>query len=227
MVTSDHEQKGRSGVTSVFAHRGASRAEPENTVAAFLRAKAMGADGVELDVHRARLLVHHDAEPVPPDAPTLAEALDACAGMVVNVEIKNLQGDADYDPTNAAADDVVALLHSRSGRDEVVVSSFNLATINRVRELDPSIATAFLVMHAPDDDVIGRIVDRTKRHGHGAVNPHHAGVTPRLVELAHAAGLTVSTWTVDDPERMLHLRELGVDSIITNVPDLALTTYGR
>jgi glycerophosphoryl diester phosphodiesterase len=81
-------------VTSVFAHRGASRAEAENTVAAFRRAKELGADGVELDVHRG-MLVHHDAEPVPPDAPTLAEALDACAGMVVNVEIKNLQGDAD------------------------------------------------------------------------------------------------------------------------------------
>lgn len=224
MVKTGHEQKGRSGVTSVFAHRGASRAEPENTVAAFLRAKAMGADGVELDVHRAGLLVHHDAEPVPPDAPTLAEALDACEGMVVNVEIKNLQGDADYDETNAASDDVVALLHARGGRDEVIVSSFNLATINRVRELDPSIATAFLVMHAPDDDVIGRIIDRTRRHGHGAVNPHHQGITPRLVELAHAAGLTVNTWTVDDPERMIYLRDLGVDAIITNVPDLAIST---
>ena len=209
---------------SVFAHRGASRAEPENTVAAFRRALEMGADGVELDVHRAGLLVHHDAEPVPPDAPTLAEALDACAGIVVNIEIKNLQGDPDYDPSNEAADLVVALLHERGGRDEMFVSSFNMATVDRVRELDPSIATAFLCMHAPDDDVIGRIIDRTRRHGHGAVNPHHMGVTPRLVELAHAAGLQVHTWTVDDPERMVHLRDLGVDSIITNVPDVALAT---
>ena len=210
-------------MTSVFAHRGASAAEPENTIAAFVRAKEMGADGVELDVHRG-LLVHHDAEPVPPDAPTLAAALDACAGMVVNIEIKNLQGDADYDETNAAADEVVALLHERGRRDEVLVSSFNVATINRVRELDDSIATAFLVTHAPDDDLIGRIIDRTRRQGHGALNPHHIGVTPRLVELAHANGLQVHTWTVDDPERMRYLADLGVDSIITNVPDIAIAT---
>jgi glycerophosphoryl diester phosphodiesterase len=208
-------------VISVFAHRGASRVEPENTVAAFLRAKEMGADGVELDVHRG-LLVHHDAEPVPPDAPTLAASLDACAGMIVNIEIKNLVGDVDHDPQEHCAQEVVDLLHARGGRDDVFVSSFSLPTINRVRELDPSISTAFLVVHAPDDDVIGRIVDRTRRHGHGAVNPHHAGVTPRLVELAHAAGLNVHTWTVDDPTRMLQLRDWGVDSIITNVPDVAL-----
>jgi glycerophosphoryl diester phosphodiesterase len=212
-------------VTSVYAHRGASKAAPENTVAAFLLAKEMGADGVELDVHRG-LLVHHDAEPVPADAPSLARALDACAPMVVNVEIKNLQGDPDYDPTNAVADEVVTLLHERGRRDDVVVSSFNLATIDRVRELDSSIATAFLVMHAPDDDVIGRVVDRARRHGHGGINPHHGGVTPRLVELANAAGLVVSAWTVDDPERMRQLRDWGVDAIITNVPDVALTVLG-
>ena len=47
----------------MIAHRGASRAERENTIAAFARAAAMGADAVELDVRRSRdgvLVVHHD-----------------------------------------------------------------------------------------------------------------------------------------------------------------------
>jgi glycerophosphoryl diester phosphodiesterase len=215
-------------VTSVFAHRGASRAEPENTIAAFRRAMEMGADGVELDVRRHEsgvLAVAHDAvlgTTLDPSVPSLDAALDACTGMTVNIEIKNFQGDPDFDETESLAGRVVDLLRERGGTDDVVVSSFNLACINRVRELDDTIATAFLVMHAPDDDVIGRIIDRTRRHGHGGVNPHHAGVTPRLVELAHAAGLVVSTWTVDEPTRMLQLRDLGVDCIITNVPDVAV-----
>jgi glycerophosphoryl diester phosphodiesterase len=212
----------------IFGHRGASAAEPENTVAAFRRAAEMGADGVELDVRRHEsgiLAVAHDAvlgTTLDPSVPSLAEALDACAGMTVNVEIKNYPRDVDFDETESLADRVVELLHERGGADDVFVSSFGLACIDRVRALDDSISTAFLVTHAPDDDVIGRIIDRTRRNGHGGVNPHHAGVTPHLVELAHAAGLTVNVWTVDDPDRMRYLRDLGVDSLITNVPDVAL-----
>lgn len=209
-------------MTKVYAHRGASAVEPENTIAAFLRARELGADGVELDVRRG-LLVHHDAEPAG-HPPSLAAALDACAGMTVNIEIKNLPGEADFDPEEQLAAEVVALLHERRGRDDVIVSSFNLAAIDRVRELDGSVPTGFLVMVAPGDDVAGRVVDRCRRHGHGAIHPHHIGVTARFVELAHHAGLAVNTWTVDDPGRMRDLAALGVDAIITNVPDVARST---
>ena len=214
-------------MTSIFAHRGASHAEPENTVAAFVRARQMGADGVELDVRRhesGTLAIAHDpvlGSPLAPSVPDLATALDACAGMRVNIEIKNYPGDPDFDETESLAERVVELLHERGGRDDVFVSSFGIRCIDRVRALDPSIETAFLVMHAPDDDVIGRIIHRTVRHGHAGVNPHHEGVTPHLVELAHAAGLTVNTWTVDDPARIRELASWGVDCIITNVPDVA------
>ena len=149
----------------VLAHRGARRVAPENTIEAFTRALDQGADGVELDVHRTsdgRLVVHHDAEadrlgvlasPDPrgdprarPEIPTLDEALDACAGSLVNIEVKNLPGDADYDPEEQAAALVVDVVVSRGRRDNVLVSSFNLATIDHLRALDETIPTAFLVM---------------------------------------------------------------------------------
>lgn len=214
-------------MTSIFAHRGASAAEPENTVAAFVRAREMAADGVELDVRRHEsgvLAVAHDAvlgSPLPSSVPDLATALDSCAGMTVNIEIKNYPGDPDFDETESLAARVVELLHERDRRDDVFISSFGIRCIDRVRALDQSISTAFLVMHAPDDDVIGRIIERTRRNGHAGVNPHHVGVTPHLVELAHAAGLTVNPWTVDDPDRIRQLASWGVDRIITNVPDIA------
>jgi glycerophosphoryl diester phosphodiesterase len=81
-------------VTLIIAHRGASQAEPENTVAAFRAAARAGADGVELDVRRTaddHLVVHHDAvladgrplrtvgsAELAAQIPTLDAALDAC-----------------------------------------------------------------------------------------------------------------------------------------------------
>jgi len=193
----------------------------------------MRADGVELDVRRHEsgvLAIAHDpvlGAPLAPSVPDLATALDACEGMRVNIEIKNYPGDPDFDEDETLAQRVVELLHERAGRDEVFVSSFGIRCIDRVKALDSSISTAFLVMHAPDDDVIGRIVDRTRRHGHSGVNPHHEGVTPHLVELAHARGYAVYVWTVDDPDRIRQLAEMGVDGIVTNVPDVARRTLGR
>ena len=95
----------------VIAHRGASTLARENTLEAFALAGRLGADAVELDVRRAaggELVVHHDAhlpdgrliratrhDELPSDLPDLSAALDACAGMWVNVEIKNDPGEAD------------------------------------------------------------------------------------------------------------------------------------
>ena len=118
----------------VIAHRGASAAFPENTLAAFAGAVAQGADGVELDVRRTadgRLALSHDdtladgrvvAETAWADLPEavtdLASALDACASLaVVNTEIKNWPDDKDFDPTEALAADVVALLAERGELD--------------------------------------------------------------------------------------------------------------
>jgi len=223
-------------VVTVYAHRGASAAERENTIAAFERARAMGADGVELDVRRSAdgaLVVYHDAHladgraivelraaDLPPEVPLLDAALDACRGMVVNVEIKNLQGDPDFDPDDSL---VAPVLAACRGHD-VLVSSFNLFTIDRIRQADASVPTAFLAMVAPDRDVAGRLVDRCRRHGHAVLHPHFLGVTEHLMDLCRSHGIAVNTWTVDDPEQMRRLAALGVDGVVTNVPDVALAT---
>jgi glycerophosphoryl diester phosphodiesterase len=228
------------GDPSIVAHRGACRVAPENTIEAFVAAKELGADGVELDVHRSAdgvLVVHHDAfagdfilaeHPLPvirerlPHVPTLEEALDAGAGMLVNVELKNLPGDADFDPTERAAAELVELLHERAGRDRVLVSSFNLATIDRVRALDPDLATGFLTLrgfHPLEGVAIAR--DR----GHGAIHPDvrslPGATAGRVADRAHEVGLAVNVWTVDEPDEIRRLAAAGVDAIITDVPDVA------
>jgi glycerophosphoryl diester phosphodiesterase len=229
-------------VTLVYAHRGASAAEPENTVAAFRAAGRMGADGVELDVRRTadgQAAVVHDAAladgravvdvalaDVPPEVPRLAEALDACAGLVVNVEVKNAPWDADFDADESLAELVVRTLAARGGQDRVIVSSFGEGAVARVRELEPSLPTALLTAVLTDDQVDG-LVEQVVGVGHVALHPHHLTVTPHLLDRCREAGLAVNTWTVDEPERIAALAALGVDGVVTNVPDVALRALGR
>ncbi len=162
-----------------MAHRGL---PDENTVEAFLLAVAQGADGVELDVRRTadrQLIVHHDAvladgrvivqtesRDLPSGVATLEQALDACDGIFVNIEIKNDPNEPDFDPTEWVAHAVTARLAHRGGGPRWLISSFRLETVNRVHRVLPSARTAWLVYEITDD-VIKTCVD----HGHVAVHP--------------------------------------------------------
>ena len=225
-------------MAQVMAHRGASRAERENSIAAFHRAREMGADAVELDVRRTLdgvLVVHHNphladgriiaqhlAGDLPADIPTLAAALDACAGMWVNVEIKNDPEEPDFDATDSIANETMALLLDRGTDDQWLISSFRLETVDRCHEIAPNIRTAWLTVAVPDD-----VVATLLAGGHSALHPWVAMLQREHVEQCHAAGLQVNTWTCDDPQRMAELIEWGIDGICTNVPDVALEVLGR
>jgi glycerophosphoryl diester phosphodiesterase len=220
-------------MTQVMAHRGASKLEPENTVAAFRRSADLGADAVELDVRRTRdgvLVVHHNPNLVdgtviaqvngsqlPAEVPTLTAALDACEGMWVNVEIKNDPSEADFDVTESIADDTIALLRSRHQDHRWLVSSFRIETVDRCRQLSTAIRTAWLTVQVPDD-----AVDVLLAHGHGALHPWVNSLQHHHIRACHYAGLQVNTWTCDDPLRMAELISWGIDGICTNLPDLAL-----
>jgi glycerophosphoryl diester phosphodiesterase len=228
-------------VTLVLAHRGANREAPENTIAAFRRAVELGADGVELDVQRTAdgaLVVHHDAATpagvlaemtLPeiagaiPSVPRLEEALDVCAGLLVNVEIKNSPRDPAYDPTDRAATLLVELLAARGGADRIMVSSFNLQTVDRVHELAPALPTALLTVGL---DPLASVALVTE-HGHRALHPDvHSLSGPSgadALAAAHAHGVEVNVWTVNDPDEIRRLAGIGVDAVITDVPDVALS----
>ena len=208
----------------MIGHRGAPRLAKENTVEAFRAAAAAGADMVELDVRRTAdgaLVVHHDAAledgrvivetlagDLPDWLPSLSDALNACEGMEVNVEIKNALRDPDYDATDdiarATADEVERI----GWTDRVLVSSFNLSTVNAIRA---RVRTAWLTLF--DDS---SALDAVVGNGHVAWHPHERAVTRDAVDAAHARGIRINTWTVDDVDRMRELRGWGVDGIVTN-----------
>ncbi len=221
----------------IVGHRGAPHRARENTLEAFAAARDEGADGVELDVHRTAdgvLVVHHDADAetvgvlaTQPFAavrgalawlPTLAEVLDECRGLLVNIEIKNSPGDADFDAGLGVSDLVVDLLHGREG-DEVLVSSFHLPSIGRVHARDPAIPTGYLaVLDPPPLDAIAVAVSG----GHRAIHPFFGILADRaagtVVEAAHTLGIAVNAWTVNEPDEIRRLAAAGVDAVITDAP---------
>jgi glycerophosphoryl diester phosphodiesterase len=208
----------------VIAHRGASAAAPENTIEAFRLARELGADWVELDARRTAdgaVIVHHDAHlpdgraivelaraDLPASVCDLADALDACEGMSINIEIKNWPTDPDFDASEQVAEQVVALVRERSLHDRVLVSCFH-----------PSLRTAFL--HVLIDRSWDDLAAAVAAAGHVALHPWDGLVDEALVAAATAHGLEVNVWTVDDPVRMAQLVELGVHGLCTNVPDVA------
>ena len=221
------------GVVEVIAHRGASRAAPENTVEAFRLARELGADWVELDVRRTAdgvAVVHHDAhladgrrigqlhaDELPGYVPSLAEAFEACDGMGVHIEIKNLPDDPDYDSENLVADAVAGLIAAYLGPERALVSSFNVDAADAVRAVDPTIPTGLICGIVQP----AQAVARATAHGMAAVHPFDAMCDPTFVRRAHEAGLSVSVWTINDADRMAELVAMGVDGLVTDLPDVA------
>jgi glycerophosphoryl diester phosphodiesterase len=223
----------------VLAHRGASRLARENTVEAFRRAREVGADGVELDVRRSAdgvPLVHHDASAADgigllvarpfaeiraaaPWLPTLDEALDACAGMLVNVEIKCSRWEPDADPEHIVARAAVDAVREHGTR--AIFSSFDLEAVDAVHAYAPDAVTAFLV----HDVELRAAAILAREHHHTWLHPNRAAVLAApedAVAIVREEQLQVDVWTVDDPDEMRVLAAAGVDAIVTNVPDVAL-----
>lgn len=219
----------------IIGHRGASATHPENTIEAFRAAKGQGADGIELDVRRTAddvLVVFHDAHlgsgdllratmsaDLPPSVPTLVEALEACSDLWINIEIKNMPDDPDYDSEHGLSVAVAGLVVAFDVADRVIVSSFNIGSVDRIRSIDATIPVAWLVWGQADPS---SLVARATAHELQAIHPHDLLVDRSFVRQAHAAGLEVNVWTVDEPARIRTLADLEVDGIITNVPGKAV-----
>ena len=273
MKTADNAflNKGR---TLNIAHRGASIAAPPNTLAAFEKAIALGADGIEFDVHLSAdgvPVVIHDfavdtttngsgrvadltlAQLKQLDAgvrfnpafagervPTLGEVLEAVGSrLLLNIELKTTSL-----RDNGLEQAVIAQVKRHGLDDHVLFSSFNPFSLRRAKRIAPHIPVGlltplFLPPHRggrgrglppyrggrgrglpPYRGGRGRWAWLAFLFPHEARHPEHKMVDARYMAWARRQGYRVNTWTVDDPAEMRRLIGLGVDGIITNVPDL-------
>ena len=230
-----------------FAHRGASKEAPANTLPAFLRAAELGADGIELDAHLSRdgeLVVIHDfhvdgttdGHGLVRDK-TLAELRELDAGSwfdpaFAGTQIPTLQEVIDAVgrrlllnielKVRGSRDDglpaaVVRAIEENNLVNRVVVSSFSRLAIRRVRQLSPRIPIGYLYYFDP---LLGRRPWPHSLARPEALHPWYKMIDDGYVRWARERGYRIHTWTVDSPGDMRRLIELGVDIIITNWPDL-------
>jgi glycerophosphoryl diester phosphodiesterase len=139
--------------------------------------------------------------------------------VLVNVEMKNIPGDIGFDPQDRLATALVGQIHDLEVAGRVIVSSFNPGSIERVKELDASIRTAYLC--APGADMHARAAYASARR-HESLHVHESSLRGHTasdtVDMIHACGLEVNVWTVNDAGRWQELAACGVDGIITDDP---------
>jgi len=220
-----------------IGHRGAAGHAPENTLASFRKALALGVDGVELDVHvcgSGDAVVIHDAtldrttnakgpiarlsrqELNAVDAgqgervPTLEDVLEHLAGRVTAyIELKE---DAALRPVA----DLVARFAEKEGwgYEKLVVFSFDHPQLMRLRKTNGRILTGASLVGIPVD-----YAACAKRAGAWSINPCIDHLDAAFVEDAHARGLKVLTWTANQPAQIAKARAFGADGIISDYPD--------
>jgi glycerophosphoryl diester phosphodiesterase len=231
----------------IFAHRGASKAAPENTLPAFETAMRLGADGVELDIQYssdgALVIIHNATLEKTSDGtgrvtartlselrtldagswfdpsfagtriPTLDDALDLMkAKLLVNVELKVLNS-----LQSGLGADAVKVIRDHGMADQVVISSFNPFALRQAKAAGPEIECALLAAHDMPGWTRWSVTRRYSRAE--GLHPDFAMVDDAYLARARKLGLPVRVWTVDDEAEMRRLIALGVDAIITNVPD--------
>jgi glycerophosphoryl diester phosphodiesterase len=220
----------------VFGHGSGSAGDELNSRASFDRVRKVGCDGVELDIRRTlddRLAVIHDpsladgrdvaqtaSHELPGDVMLLEGALDLFQGMSVNIEIKNYRGDPHWDPEQRVVALLIALLASRPGRDDVILSSFGIECLDEIRLADSRYETALLLLSRRPAT---QLLDTAVAHGHRRIHPYDTMVDRVFIAEASARGLNVTAWTAEDDSefRLRQLIGLGVNGLITGAPELA------
>jgi glycerophosphoryl diester phosphodiesterase len=215
----------------VFAHRGLSSEEPENTMAAFQAAIAAGFDGVELDVratHDNVVVCLHDGgidrttdgnglvgdytlaelqnyETGAGPIPTLEEVCKL--PIALNVELKSKE----------ATIGAVRLLR---GRENAIVSAMNPDYLVHFQQHAPEIPRALIALGPPDVEDL----EMAAELGCFAINVDYDFLTPDVAQMLRERGFHVGAWTVNDA---LDAEQLDADYIITDMREVLAAVKAR
>jgi glycerophosphoryl diester phosphodiesterase len=229
----------------LVGHKGADLIAPGNTVASFVAAVEAGVDTIEFDVlwvrdghlpvaERSPLVVAHDWADAASRTPlTLPEALDA----FLEPPLDKVEIDLDI-KLPGREEEVVEAILERGLLDRAMISTNELRSLKRVREVEPKLRRGWTYPKARRDYtrqpwarpiLQGALV--ALRHRMPAIaaemlpqlDPFAMWIydplaSAKLAKICKVAGVELIAWTVDDEPRMRKLVEMGVDGLVSNDP---------
>jgi glycerophosphoryl diester phosphodiesterase len=235
----------------VISHAACGGLAPENTLAGIRAAMKLGVDAIEIDVRASA-----DGVPVLMHDATVDRTTNG-SGAVSDFRLTELQsldaGGAAFAgrfagervPTLSAAAGLIAgrctliaeikqpgiealvveVLRGVGAVASAMVWSFDLETAAAVHRIEPLLPAVLLVDEFNGDpaQTFDGILARSLR----GLSVHHSRVDARLAQAARLRGLVIYTWTADEIEEQLRLRDCGVDGIVTNRPDLLIGALHR
>jgi glycerophosphoryl diester phosphodiesterase len=157
--------------------------------------------------------------------PTLDAVLAAHPRVPLNIEIKQ-----DDPPIEHA---VLRVLDRHGARERTILAAEHQPIMDRIRSAAPEVATSFTAEEVADFVFRlrdGRLADWTPPGVALQVPPSFgdvAIVTAESVTAAHARGVEVHVWTINDPAEIDALLDLGADGIMTDLPDVAAAVFRR
>jgi glycerophosphoryl diester phosphodiesterase len=159
--------------------------------------------------------------------PTLRHALAYLRGRAtVEIDLKNEPGEPGFDGTHRVAAEALRLVRElRLG--PVIVASANPETMEWVRRHHPDAVTG---VEAGEGENLWDWIDYAAGQGHTFLMPDAAAVLSAgadFVTRAHAHGVQVDVWTVNDPETVSGLFSWGTDLVETDDPELAIPARNR
>jgi glycerophosphoryl diester phosphodiesterase len=237
----------------IIGHRGYRARYPENTLVSFSGAMAAGADMIELDVtlsrDRAVVVIHDDTlnrttsgfgpvhqatlqEIKQLDAgtwfdsrfagesvPTLEEVLILAGGKIsINIEIKSSAWESGF-PGDAIEQQVVDLIVRHDLVKTTLVSSFHPGYLKNIANMPVHPEIAFITDRSAPPDTL----DICKQLGAFSWHPDYPTLEKRHIEAAHDQGILIFPYTVNLIDDMLMLMEMGVDGVITDDPEVAIS----
>jgi glycerophosphoryl diester phosphodiesterase len=161
--------------------------------------------------------------------PTFAQVLDLAALASVEL-LPEIKVDANRQRYDGIEEKVLALVRARGLQARTTIQAFQVETIRRLRELEPNARTMLLVARGDVERDRARpaeAVGRARDLGATDLGMNHRLIDADVMAAAHAAGVRVSAWTVNEEADIRRMVDLGVDVVMSDRPDVAKKVCGR